>query len=250
MRINFFEEFPQDDSLQKAALVIPPSTIYIGAKSLKEFLDYKKKLYKINPGVEAAYWPILKKSYWISPFSNTKELEGLIHDLKANKQKGLEVLLDLELPFLNIKLFLKNALSFFKNREIIRSILRDANKFGVKITSAEYPFRPTAIRPLGISYSLKKYKHKRIPMYYSSVIPFKKLKDFIKKILILPAKKNTHIGLGIIKKGIFGGEKIITAKRLEKDLEFFKKEAASATIFRLGGLNKEYVEVLKKYQNN
>jgi hypothetical protein len=37
MRVNFFEEFPNSVSLSKAKLIDFPSTIFIAAKSFKEF---------------------------------------------------------------------------------------------------------------------------------------------------------------------------------------------------------------------
>ena len=72
MRINFFEECigdPQTD-LQNAALITWPSTIYIAAASLSEFIERRRILFAINPHVTAAYWPVLKNSYWISPFAD------------------------------------------------------------------------------------------------------------------------------------------------------------------------------------
>jgi len=77
MRIDFFEEFPTEENLKKAKLIDFPSTVYLAAKSLEEFKISRKKLGKINPKLEAGYWPILEKSYWISPFSYTYELKKI-----------------------------------------------------------------------------------------------------------------------------------------------------------------------------
>jgi len=67
MRINFFEEFPISLNLSKAKLIQFPSTIFLAATSLEHFNTAKKKLKKINPKLEAAYWPILPKADWMAP---------------------------------------------------------------------------------------------------------------------------------------------------------------------------------------
>ena len=72
MKINFFEEFPTKENLDKAKLIKFDSVVYIAAKSLKEFEKWSKQIKKINFRITPAYWPILKKKegYWLSPFSD------------------------------------------------------------------------------------------------------------------------------------------------------------------------------------
>ena len=60
MRINFFEEFPTKENLEKARLVDFETTVYITAKSLEEFHKYAQQIREINEKVVPAYWPILK----------------------------------------------------------------------------------------------------------------------------------------------------------------------------------------------
>ena len=116
MKIHFFEEFPTKKNLEKLKLINFPSLVYVTAKSFKEFANLKKQIKKTNPKFEVAYWPVLEKSYWISPFSYNFELKKLYDDLLANKTKNsLKILLDLELPFLNKKLFLLNFILVFLN---------------------------------------------------------------------------------------------------------------------------------------
>jgi hypothetical protein len=69
-----------------------------------------------------------------------------------------------------------------------------------------------------------------------------------KKIKKYKNKKDYAIGLGVLARGILGNEPILSSENLEKDLKFvedcgFKK----VIIFRLGGLNKQYVQVLNKF---
>jgi hypothetical protein len=73
----------------------------------------------------------------------------------------------------------------------------------------------------------------------------------IKKNLIKLRNKNQYsISLGTIAHGIFGNEKILSSKNLEKDLEFVKKAGfKKVIIFRLEGLNKDYLNIIKKFVN-
>ena len=254
MRINFFEEFPTEANLKKAKLITFPSIIYIAAKSLEEFRAVEKRLYKINKKVEAGYWPLLEKSYWISPFSYIYELKDLIRDLKHNKKK-LKVLIDLELPFLNPKLFLRNLFSFIQNKRLIKKLFKDARKSKIEILTAEYPISNKLLQKklewFGVSYPINKFPHKKIVMLYSSVIKSKIVLSQMKKFISKKSKeygKNLQVGLGTIAKGILGTEPLLSPKQLDRDLKFLKENnIKEATIFRLGGLNKEYLKVIRRY---
>ena len=79
MNIGFFEEFPTPANLAKAKLIEFRSTIYIATHSLEEFQSLSDELKKINPIVKAGYWPILPKSYWLSPLALPEEIEVLIN---------------------------------------------------------------------------------------------------------------------------------------------------------------------------
>lgn len=54
------------------------------------------------------------------------------------------------------------------------------------------------------------------------------------------------IGIGCIAKGIYGNEKILSPEELERDLKILQKSGKEVVIFRLGGLNKEYVRIIEK----
>ena len=256
MKINFFEEFPSEKNLAKLKLINFPSIVYTAAKSIEEFNVIKKKISKINPKIEVGYWPILEKSYWISPFSYTFELRKLYNDLLKNKKnKSLKILIDLELPFLSPKLFFWNLFSFFKNKKIIKKIFTDSKKLNIQILTAEYPIPSKIVQKklewLGVSYPINKYSHKKIIMFYSSMIKnkflLKKIKQYITK-RSLELDKNLQIGLGTIAIGIFGNEPILKPEKLDKDLYFCKKNKInSVVIFRHGGLNNLYLKKIKKY---
>lgn len=247
MRIDFFEEYPTEENLAQAALVDFPSTVYLAAHSLAEFEAARIRLRAVNPTLEAAYWPILAKSYWISAFSYPDEIEALYAEL-ASHTEPLTVLLDLELPLLRPGLFVRNAPSFFRAKRLIRKLLELQNA-SLTFHTAEYPFTGTVLYPvasaLGIAYSEQRFKHHRILMWYSSMIPAV-LRPLRHTLRI--RRGRSIIGLGTIATGVFGNEPILTPKDLENDLQFFKNIGVSrVTIFRLGGLSEEYLSVIKKF---
>ncbi len=256
MNINFFEEFPDDKNLKKLSLIDFPSLIFIASKSLNEFYRIKNKVSRINENIKVGYWPVLRKSYWISPFSYKSELEGLHNDLMRRKSKEkLEVLIDLELPLLNKKLFLLNLPFFFKNKNIIRELFNNQDKMNIRISTAEYTTlnktTQKILQYLGVSYSTDKFPHKKIIMFYSSMIKNSMLRNKIEREIKDYYSKlgdNLQIGLGTIATGIMGNEPLLKPEQLDKDLKFCKSLGiTSVFIFRLGGLNKEHIKVINRY---
>lgn len=239
MRINFFEEFPDKKNLDKLKLVDFPSTVYIAAKSLDEFKKIRNKIKKKN--ITVGYWPVLdkKEGYWFSAFSKRKAVKRIIDELRKNKEKVL-VLWDMELPMLYKILFLSELSVFLLNRKIIYDFLNKSYNYNKDIVTAEHAFRGRFIDWLFRLFAIRHPdKDKRIYMVYSS-----NLRGF-EKYLEENCKK---IGIGVIDVGILGTEKPITAEQLDKDLSLANKNnIEEVTIFRLGGLNNEYLKYIKKY---
>ncbi|MFH1503337.1 MAG: hypothetical protein ABIE36_01645 [Candidatus Diapherotrites archaeon] len=242
MKIEFYEEFPSKESLEKLKLIKFPSKIFIAAKSIEEFKKYEKIAKSYKRGIEVAYWPIVKNSYWISPFSNTKDLIELFDGLENIRNS---LLIDLELPLKSKwKMYIGNIFSFRKNKKLIKGFLEKNKK---RITTAEYPFAfvSSFMKFFGLNYNIN---YERSVMWYSSMMSKmlnKKIKDNLKNI---KNKSNYSISLGTIAIGILGNEPILSPGKLEKDLEFVKKSGfEKVVIFRLGGLNKKYIGVLSKF---
>jgi len=245
MKIEFYEEFPSKDSLEKLKLIKFPSKIFIASKSIQEFKKYEKiaKSYKKN--IEIAYWPIIKNSYWISPFSNTKDLIELFNELKKINNS---LLIDLELPLRSRwKMYIKNIFSFRRNKKLIKNFF-EKNKH--RITTAEYPFAFVSefMKFLGLNYNIN---YERSIMWYSSMLS-EYINNKVKKNLInIKDKSNYSISLGTIAKGILGNEPILSSENIKRDLKFVKKSGFNkVVIFRLGGLNKDYIHVLNKFIYN
>ncbi|MBI2046572.1 hypothetical protein HYT26_00205 [Candidatus Pacearchaeota archaeon] len=239
MQIDFYEEFPTKDNLEKLKLIKFKSRIFIAAKSLSEFNKIAKQAKRINKNLKYACWLIIKNSYWISPFSNTEDLKRLFSGL--NKAK-ICLLVDLEMP-LNKGMIIKNLFVFIKNRKLIEQYLEENKK---KITTAQFPpLLSKSAKFIGLDYCANTEKSL---MYYSSILSVK-MNKYIKRILPkIKNKQNYSVSLGTIAKGIFGNEPILSPKNLEKDLKFIKKIGFDkAIIFRLGGLNKNYIKVINKF---
>ncbi len=80
---------------------------------------------------------------------------------------------------------------------------------------------------------------------------FNFIKQWFGKFLLKLVKSNGsfyEIGLGTIAEGIGGHEPKLVARDLEKDLAFIKSCGISTvTIFRLGGLDKDYLGIIDKF---
>lgn len=251
MKFNFFEEYPTLENLEKAKLIDFKSTIFLTANSFDEYKENQRLLNSINPNLSTAYWPILPNSYWISPFSNTKDLQNFIKEIFSINEP-LTVLVDLELPlFKHRELYFKNFFSFWKNKKILKKFFKEAPLHNINIVTAEYPPFLTGIsfiyRLLGISFNVKKYKHTQCIMYYTSMIPNRFISELIKIGIIKTRKFNPdlHLGLGTIATGVLGNEPILSIESLKEDINFMKiNNIETGVIFRLGGLNEDYVKLL------
>lgn len=248
MRIDFFEEYPTDESLSRARTLAPGTIVYLAARSRMEFKQARKRLIAIRPDIEAAYWPVLPESYWISPFSFPHELDRLEAELAAQAEEQLLVLLDLELPILSPRLFVENIRHYVSNRARIRSILALSGKGNVRFATAEYWWTvvlPLLARFLGVAYSTQRFGHTRIIMCYSSMMRpwlWRGLKPLLRFGFLRDS--STAVGLGTTAPGVFGNEPTLSPEALREDLTYAKNLGKDVVIFRLGGLTDEHATIL------
>ncbi len=142
-----------------------------------------------------------------------------------------------------------------KNIKAITDFIDHAQDFNLKIYTAEYPAFNTLLHwlwnKLGISPSFTS-NHTRLSMCYSSMVT----KSFgvtvwnsIKRFETHLVKKHAHkvgFGLGTIATGVFENEPILSPEKIRSDLKWAQESGASEVfIFRLGGMNEEYVRILK-----
>jgi hypothetical protein len=246
MKIHFFEEFPDKSSLRKIRYVNWKSTIYVAARSVREFKSVIKN--HTQKGITFAWWPILtkKEGYWLSPFSSPNAVKRVINDAVRN---NVQVMWDAELPFRHPLLFLRID-NFLRNK---RTIPKFFKKHGKKIVTAEYPVKNRFVhwifKRMGVSFSPQKYRNTKIVMYYTSMhrlIPSFLLSG-IEGMHKLYGRK-LHVALGTIATGVVGNEPILSPKKLERDLNEMKKIGVKdVVIFRLGGMNERYRNVLETF---
>ena len=261
MRIDFFEEFPDDESLSKAKYLTFSSQVFIAAHSVKEFLAHKQKLESINPIAQAGYWPILKDSYWISALAERTEIDTLRIDLEdhSNDLNGVGILLDLELPFRKPELFRKNIFSFLGTKQAVRSLFLSANNIGMNISTAEYPIPfwlgQWGLRVLGVQYPQSLVRHERVITIYTSILTgwdrSRRLERVLKWYFGRVAKKySLQFGLGLTS-GVFGATAVLSPEELRSDLDFVRRSGSQrAVIFRFNGLDSSMAQLLKEFMND
>ncbi|MBI2558787.1 hypothetical protein HYW20_05670 [Candidatus Woesearchaeota archaeon] len=264
MKIDFYEEFPTKENLDKIKLISFPAKLIVAAKSLEEFHSIQNNVrqYKNRNVKEVAYWPILAKDegYWFSAFTKNSALKRIINELQQNK-RPLTVMWDAELPFYKstILKYLLNYIDYFKNRRIILSFFRNAGKYNIKILTSEYPlesgfFRRLLFELFLISFDPRFYNNKKIIMLYTSLLRnHPNVESFLENQTKIGKKyfgKDLIVGLGIIATGIGVNEPILKVEDLKRDLKIVKDIGVEeVVIYRLSGLNKNYINVIKKYNS-
>ncbi|NQV91299.1 hypothetical protein HQ489_02395 [Candidatus Woesearchaeota archaeon] len=248
MIISFFEEYPTKENLQKLELIDWPTKLYIGAKSLKEFNHIKSTIN--NKYVKEIVWWILLENhegYWFSPFTKKSALQRVFQE--ANDAKDIPIMIDAEYPLRHSPwLFFTQLPSFFNNRKLIRNFIKKHNNIYVAEYFLEGLLKDKWMHFMGMHFDANIYNCKTMKMIYHSMLPY--LKGHITQ-KFERAKKlygNKYIpGYGTIATGVLGNEPILKVKQLEKDLQHAQDaDLKEVVIFRLGGLNEEYKNVIKK----
>jgi hypothetical protein len=253
MRIEFFEEYPSAEQLAPADRLAFPSTVYLAAPDLDAFRAAARTLARINPDLEAAWWPLLRRSYWVSPFASADELEALAASLEG--ASPLRVLLDLELPLIRPARFLRGLPGFRRRRRTVQGLFERLTAAGHRVATAEYPLYGLPLgsafmRSAGIAYPGAP-PHLRLPMYYSSMIPTRGLRRRVRRGIEVLARRHpgeVGVGLGTIAQGVLRHERMLSAAGLDRDLAWAANAGvANATIFRLGGLDDDTLEVVRRH---
>lgn len=242
MNIHFFEEYPSEKTLAPARGLPKGTFVFLAAENLEKYEIAKNQLAATNSQCKAAWWPMPKKSLWISGFSDTTELLQLKHDVQ---QVSDPVLLDLELPLLRKTLFFKNFFSMRRNKRIIMELL---HILGERAFTAEYP--PSILPKWLMQWTGILYpgEHKRIPMYYSSFAAYGKryARGLRKAKSKLGEMRPSWLGLGTLSVGALGDEPILTPRQLEEDLRFAQGiGATNVVVFRLAGLTDKHREIFQ-----
>ena len=154
-------------------------------------------------------------------------------------------MLDLELPTTqNPLLYLTELLNFKKDKKMIHSFI--CNHPG-EIYLCEYSAPEKNLQRLGLHYVSK--KSKVMKMMYHSVHYFSQEKlQYELQQGIQKYGDRYIVGYGTIAVGVGGNEPLLSPEQLEKDLRIAQEVGVKEVVlFRLGGLNKKYVEVIEKF---
>ncbi len=270
MQIKIYEEFPNKKNLSKLELIDFPFELIIAAPNLERFRELEKKVKIKNKNIKAVgYWPTLKleEGYWISPWSKRKGLDRITEEIKKSVEKGESLYLkwDAEAPFfLRAKLYLTEFLNFWSNRNKIKQFISYCSKKNVRLITAERPniFPEKISEFFGFAFDPKKYGNEKVKMIYTSqgrylgaigAFIFNKWYERVARKWAKRYGNKFVIGIGctdtgILDRGILGKEPLISKEEFERDLRIAKENGVKkAVIFRLGGLDKDYIKIIKNY---
>lgn len=227
--------------------------LYIAASSIAEFNGHRKRIRNciknINnirediKNMQIVWWPVLSKEegYWLSPFCNNAALQKIIY-----YAKNADVMWDAELPFRR-SLIIKNIIWFFKNKKLILNFFR-LHKGNIYVSEyyEQDPVFEVLFRFLCLSFNPRKYRHTIIKMMYVSLRNFSRV--WLRYNISRGVHKfgeRFHVGLGCIGKGISKDERILKPEDLKKEILLCKNiGVAEVVLYRLGGLNKEYISAI------
>lgn len=252
MQISFLEEYPTDNNLSKLKLLPFKTNLYIASESVKQFLKLRQMIKEQYENVNGViYWPILKVSegYWMSAFSKNNALKRIIREINLSEQK-FSVLWDAELPLLNKKLYFTEISNFLKNKKIIDDFLNTPNQ--------KHPIIVAVFPKEGINKILHylsraafyRENFSYVDMIYTSLLKGVNKKEFLSRTVKDSKEKFKEymISLGLIAGGVGGTASLISKEDLLKELQFAKSQnVKEVIIYRLGGLNKDYLSVIKKF---
>ncbi len=257
-QISFFEEFPNETTLNKIAQVDFDTRIYLAARNLPEFYNYEEEFKARNKHIkEVIYWPVLERNegYWISPWSDSQALEKLFEETEERKdQRKLEVLLDLEPSLKRSRLL--NLRDFRQNERRITQFIGNSEDYNVSISTVEKSYVPDWILgPLGLSFAPEEYGNNKIKMYYSSYrrifLPDSVVDRFYERKVKQYANQKVRLGLGLIAPGIHDEKHRTTPENLQREIEIASRYGIDEVIiFRLGGLNNDYLKAIHQAKKN
>lgn len=254
MKINFIEEYPTNTNLAKLNLIDFPVGLSLGFKHLADFVKAKHKIERNFKQIkEITYWPLLDLSegYWLSAFSSGKAIERIIKEMDETGE-FFPVLWDAELPILNKKLFVTQLSQVFDNRNLIHQALLNPRPQHPLIV-AEIPrnsFLQTLGNLTGTSFPFKNYY--RLDMLYTSMMKGNNKSGYLRQTMRTNKQKylKYSVAFGLIAEGEEKMTTLLTPLELDRDLEIAKEEGIDEIfIYRLGGLNYEYLKVLRHYAN-
>lgn len=252
LAVTLVEEFPTEANLTKLELIDFPVNIFVAAESISDFRKTEEKLKKHpNLGL-VGYWPILKKDegYWFSAFSKRKATTRIIKELEGI-DSPISVLWDAELPHLRRRLFLTELPRFLGNRKMVEDFIVDPQE-KIPLYVAENRRRgficDLASKFLGVTFG-RNLKYNLVEMLYGQW-DLETLQEFLRTDKKLGG--NYYPAFGLTAEGVGDGQTeaswMLSPQKLDEELSAAQDLGIEeVVIYRLGGLDREYLEVIKKY---
>lgn len=252
MQISFFEEYYSDKNVSKLPLITFPIKLYLGCTTISQFLKVKHAIEKKCRWVkQVIYWPLLTidEGYWFSSFTKTHAIRRVIEEIHMTDE-FFPVLWDAEFPILNKKLLITQFPNLIKNSKIIYETLYNQLP-NHPIIVAQFPrsnIKHMLSTLAGVAFPFTHYH--RLDMLYSSMLTTNNKQEYIRNNIRKNILKYKHysVGIGLIDKGEGDPTPLLSTQELERDIRVAKNEGVEeVVIYRLGGLNKNYITVLQKY---
>ncbi len=242
MKISFFEEFPTAENFAKLNMLGYQTTVYVAAHSYAEFEHLQGF---IRPH-DTVYWIVLRKfeGYWISPLASYGALRRVLDEIWG---KDIKVMLDLEAPLVAPWRYIVGWKNFARSKAMIQQFIDEANP---QVILCEKPGDDERLRSWGLSYV---GEVERIKMVYTSIMLRKRKcrESLLRNVCEAGVKKygvRFKVGLGCIAKGITKLERLLSPEALYHDLKIASECGVDeAVIYRLGGLNEAYLDVINKF---
>lgn len=134
-----------------------------------------------------------------------------------------------------------------RTKLMIEEFIRTASEHNIGVVGVEKGYLPdTFLEKMGLRYSTER----RIKMYYTSFarrfLPDAIVDAFFQRKVLDAAVRGYGLGIGLIAQVIYENEPVYDAQTLEKELRLAKDASVKeVVIFRLGGINKEYLSVIR-----
>jgi hypothetical protein len=169
---------------------------------------------------------------------------------EVEQARNVSVMLDLEPSLKRSRLL--HFQDFKRNKDYVSKFVKDAPSMNIEVYTVEKSYVPGFIlEPLGLSYNPEEYGNKQMKMFYSSfrraVLPDLIVNNFFERKARQYKERNTIMGLGCIIGGVHETEPVNNPEIMEYEIETAKAIGLEeVVIFRLNGLNDEYLKALSK----
>lgn len=266
MKFAIPEEYPTDENLSKLELFDFPIDVIIPALTIKEFEERKREIKQSNANIDrVGYWTLFPDdTYWLSAWQEPQKLERKLSEFRERGQESEEFYLvwDAEPPRSKppfIPIWSPKPFYFWYNVEKIQKFIKEApKKYNIKIATGELPstlplWSEKKLEECGLAFNYGQIKGKMLYTSFGLIPPGKWiLRQFLRKEIrkFKDYQGEFAIGTGCTAKGAWGKEPIMSLNDLKKDLDIFKEEKVkTAFIYRLGGLNEDYINLIRQYSD-